>query len=81
MSNFQRNGAKSNTAVGSAFEAKAKAFFSRKGMDLQPHFALPIGVDGRRKAHSFDLGERKKRVIVECKSHTWTETWNVPAPR
>jgi hypothetical protein len=29
------------------------------------------------KAHNFDLGDADKRVIVECKSHTWTESWNV----
>ena len=63
------------------FEAKARAFFSQQGLSLQPHFRLNIGVDGRSKAHSFDLGDGDQRVIVECKSHTWTESWNVPSAK
>ena len=81
MNNFQRNGATSNTAVGSDFEAKASDFFSQQGLNLQPHFRLNIGIDGRSKAHSFDLGDGDQRVIVECKSNTWTESWNVPSAK
>ena len=81
MSNFQRNGATSNTQVGRDFESKAKAFFSKQGLNLQPHFKLDIGINGRLKAHNFDLGDGEKRVIVECKSHTWTESWNVPSAK
>ena len=81
MANFQRNGALSNTQVGRDFESKARAFFCNQGLSLQPNFRLPIGVDGHAKAHSFDLGDGGKRVIVECKSHTWTETWNVPSAK
>ncbi len=81
MNNFQRNGASSNTQVGRDFESKARAFFSQQGLNLQTHFSLPIGVDGRSKSHSFDLGDDDKRVIVECKSHTWTETWKVPSAK
>jgi len=81
VANFQRNGELSNTQVGRDFESKAKAFFLEQGLSLKPNFSLQIGVDGRAKAHSFDLGDGKKRVIVECKSHTWTETWNVPSAK
>lgn len=81
MSNFQRNGATSNTQVGRDFESKARALFSQMGLNLQPNFSLEIGVDGRAKAHNFDLGDGEKRVIVECKSHTWTESWNVPSAK
>jgi hypothetical protein len=81
MKNFQRDGATSNTHVGRDFEATAREFFSQKGLDLLSNFNLKIGVDGRVKAHNFDLGDAEKRVIVECKSHTWTETWNVPSAK
>ena len=81
MTNFQRNGATSNAHVGRDFESKAMAFFAQQGLQLRGNFSLPIGVDGRVKAHSFDLGDAEKRVIVECKSHTWTETWNVPSAK
>ena len=78
MANFQRDGAESNTQVGRDFEVKVRAFFAQQGLHLQPNFSLEIGVDGRAKRHCFDLGEGEKRVIVECKSHTWTAGWNVP---
>lgn len=81
MSNFQRNGAISNSHVGRDFESKARAFFIKQGLNLQPNFKLAIGIDGRSKVHSFDLGDDTHKVIVECKSHTWTETWNVPSAK
>jgi hypothetical protein len=81
LTNFQRNGATSNAQVGRDFESKAKAYFSKHGLNLRPNFKLDIGIGGRLKAHSFDLGEDTKRVIVECKSHTWTESWNVPSAK
>lgn len=82
VSNFQRNGATSNTQVGRDFEANARAFFLKnKGLILQSNFKLAIGIDGRSKVHSFDLGDEPNKVIVECKSHTWTETWNVPSAK
>lgn len=81
MNNFQRNGATSNAHVGRDFEAKAQTYFSSQGLNLAPNFSLPIGIYGRSKLHAFDLGDGKKRVVVECKSHTWTETWRVPSAK
>ena len=77
---FQRKGAQSNTQVGRDFEAKAQAFFAHQGLHLTPGLMLNIGISGR-KAHNFDLGDRKKKVIVECKAHTWTEGDNVPSAK
>jgi len=77
---FQRKGARSNTAVGSAFEAKARAFFRKDGLELEPNAAVQIGVNGT-KPHSFDLGCLKGKVLVECKSHTWTASHNVPSAK
>ena len=34
-----------------------------------------------RKNHAFDLGFDDPRVIVECKSHTWTSGGNVPSAK
>ncbi len=81
MVNFQRNGAESNTHVGRDFESKARAFFARQELHLQLNIKLKIGIDGRSKEHSFDLGNSSSKVIVECKSHTWTKTWNVPSAK
>jgi hypothetical protein len=42
--------------------------------------AVEIGISGR-KLHKFDLGDERKKVIVECKAHTWTEGANVPSAK
>ena len=42
--------------------------------------AVEIGINGR-KSHNFDLGDEQKKVIVECKAHTWTEGGNVPSAK
>jgi hypothetical protein len=81
MSNYQRNGVASNTQAGRDFEDRAKAFFSAQGLDLQSNFKLIIGINARPKLHGFDLGDENQKVIVECKSHTWTESWNVPSAK
>jgi hypothetical protein len=77
---FQRKGATSNTQVGRDFEAVAQAFFERKGLPLQRNIKIDIGINGK-KAHAFDLGNPTERVLVECKSHTWTEGTNVPSAK
>ena len=77
---FQRKGAESNTRVGRDFEAGAQAFFAQQGISLERSVKIPIGVNGR-KLHGFDLGDLRRRVIVECKSHTWTEGGNVPSAK
>jgi hypothetical protein len=77
---FQRKGAESNTQVGRDFEAKAKNFFAKQGLHLTPGMALEIGINGM-KLHNFDLGDEQKKVVVECKAHTWTEGGNVPSAK
>lgn len=56
MNNFQRNGSLSNTQVGSDFEKVAKSYFASQGIPLQEFLSLEIGIEGKRKAHRFDLG-------------------------
>ena len=77
---FQRKGVESNTQVGRDFEGKARDFFAQQGLDLTPGIAVEIGINGR-KSHNFDLGDEQKKVIVECKAHTWTEGGNVPSAK
>jgi len=75
---FQRKGSESNTQVGRDFEAKD--FFAQQGLYLTPGITVEIGINGW-KPHKFDLGDEKKKVIVECKAHTWTEGGNVPSAK
>jgi len=79
---FQRKGSESNSKVGKDFEMNVKACFEKneKGLILNHNVSLPIGINGK-KTHNFDLGNLEKRVIVECKSHKWTEGGNVPSAK
>jgi len=77
---FQRKGAVSNTQVGRDFETIAQQFFAKQGLHLKPGIAIQIGINGL-KSHNFDLGNELEKVIVECKTHTWTESDNVPSAK
>ena len=79
--NFQRKGAKSNTRVGKDFEEKIQAYFQNQGVELVPDIPVSIGINLKKKLHKFDLGSDSKKIIVECKSHTWTESGNVPSAK
>lgn len=78
---FQRVGAISNAHVGRHFEAAAREFFRKLGLDLSQDLKVPVGIDGKKKLHAFDLGCEAKKVIVECKSHRWTSGGNVPSAK
>ncbi len=82
MNNFQRDGATSNFHVGRAFEERAqKALFANRGLRLHPKHKVSCGLGVEKKDHSFDLGSENPKVIVECKSHTWTSGGNVPSAK
>lgn len=76
--NHQREGVSSNTYAGKMFEEKVFKFLEKKGFDLQYQKQIKIGINVKKK-HAFDLGNEK--IIVECKSNTWTETGNVPSAK
>ena len=81
MSNFQRDGSTSNSHVGRAFEARARKVLAEHGLTLEPGHKVPCGLGAVQKNHAFDLGSRDPKVIVECKSHTWTSGGNVPSAK
>jgi hypothetical protein len=81
VGNSQRIGSNSNSQVGSDFEAVAQSLFLAQGIVLEKHLALEIGIEGKKKAHKFDLGSTDPEIIVECKSHKWTETGNMPTAK
>jgi hypothetical protein len=84
MNKFQRVGSNSNTEVGRDFEITALEYFKNQGKNLYHSFALPCGVGEEKKSHTFDLGannECSEKIIVECKSYTWTESGNVPSAK
>jgi len=79
--NFQRIGALSNTQAGNDFEGAALAFFAKQGITLTKNFSIPVGVGETKKPHRFDLGSETPPVLVECKSHTWTQGGNMPGAK
>jgi hypothetical protein len=82
MTNHQRKGSISNAHVGREFEADALAYFAQnEGLVLIPSFSIPLGIADRRKPHRFDFGSNDPAVLVECKSHNWTDTGNMPGAK
>ena len=79
--NFQRDGSISNAHVGRAFETRARKALANCGLPLTPDHKVPCGLHRVLKNHSFDLGSEVPKVIVECKSHTWTSGGNVPSAK
>ena len=81
MNSFQRDGSTSNFHVGRAFEARAQKVLAEHGLRLELGHKVPCGLGAVRKNHAFDLGSGNPKVIVECKSHTWTSGDKVPSAK
>ena len=83
VNNFQRVGSISNAHVGRDFEAAAQGYFRQKGITLRKDYGVQVGVSGKRdkKKRQFDLESDNPPVLVECKSHTWTSSGNVPSAK
>lgn len=79
--NFQRDGSISNAHVGRDFEDRARKALAKRGLSLTSDHKVPCGLHTVQKNHSFDLGSENPKVIVECKSHTWTSGGNVPSAK
>jgi len=82
LTNHQRVGSISNAHAGREFEAYALDYFARvEGLHLQPSFSIMLGHGPAAKAHRFDLGSHDPTILVECKSHNWTVTGNMPSAK
>ncbi len=77
---FQRKGSISNAHAGKEFEVLIKDFFLQQGLSLQENVTVAVGISDKR-FHKYDLGNLSKKIIVECKSHTWTEGDNIPSAK
>jgi hypothetical protein len=78
---FQRIGAISNAQAGRDFELAALEFFKSRDLILERDIRLPVGIGAIKKERAFDLGCYDRKIIVECKSHTWTSGGNVPSAK
>ena len=83
VNDFQREGSTSNAHVGRAFELEAqKHFWDEEEIVLQRPYPVLVGLSGKRKEYRrFDLGSDEPRILVECKSHTWTKSGHVPSAK
>jgi hypothetical protein len=66
--------------AGNEFELKVLGLFKKMDIILNQGIAIPIGLN-RKKDHKFDLGSINQKIIVECKSHKWTETGKTPSAK
>lgn len=62
-------------------KTRARKVLAKCGLRLTPDHRVPCGLGKLRRKHSFDLGSEDPKVIVECKSHTWTSGGNVPSAK
>lgn len=84
MANNQRKGAESNSAVGKDFKSKVINALVREGYEIESGYSLNIGVSNIKKEHKFAFGGTDQfgaRFVAECKSHTWTESGNIPSAK
>lgn len=77
---FQREGSISNAHAGNEFELLTLKLFKEKGISLARDFRIEIGLR-KKKEHKFDLGSHEEKILVECKSHTWTKTGKTPSAK
>ena len=60
------------------------AYFADHHINLTKGYSIPVGVGDIKKDHAFDLGcnnPSNGKIIIECKSHTWTSGNNVPSAK
>lgn len=69
-----------NPSAGKAFQEKVQEKAQERFGKL---FLLeyPILIGNPPKEHRFDLVADDQSIIIECKSYTWTKSWNVPSAK
>src|SRR6267378_708246 len=61
------------------FEKLARSFFeSELRVTLLEQMPLPLTTG---ESHKFDLASSDERILIECKSHTWTQSGNYPSAK
>ena len=79
--NFQRAGSKSNAHVGKEFEIAASDYLATQNIETVANLSVELGHGNRLKSHNFDLGSINPPIIIECKSHKWTQGDKVPSAK
>ncbi len=64
------------------FENLTLEFFTKnENLQLIMPFPISVGFGTSQKIHKFDLGSENPQIIIECKSHTWTKSGNIPSAK
>ena len=69
-----------NTLVGREFQEYVKSVL---GKELKTEFDLEaaISIGDPKKDHKFDLANKDRSIVAECKCYTWTDSGNVPSAK
>ena len=69
-----------NPKNGADFQKKVKVWFEKK-YNLTFDLEKKIAIGNPPKDHKFDIVCESKKIAIECKRYTWTETGNVPSAK
>src|SRR5437879_6462595 len=72
---------KDNPGKGARFVATVSRFLASQQILVRKEFAVEVGVGEIKRRHRFDLGSDEPKLVVECKSHSWTEGGNAPSAK
>lgn len=69
-----------NPFIGAEFQRSVQQYFiSKFGTGFELEKKIPIGEPA--KDHRFDIVNLEKKIVIECKRYTWTESGNVPSAK
>ena len=69
-----------NPHVGRKFQELVKSILeSEFNTYFEPEAAVAIGKPA--KDHKFDLANKARSIVAECKCYTWTDSGNVPSAK
>ena len=69
-----------NPLVGRKFQEYVKTVLEKKfKTEFNLETAIPIG--DPCKDHKFDLANKDRTIVAECKCYTWTDSGNVPSAK
>lgn len=69
-----------NPKKGADFQEQVQKWFQEQyGLPFESEVKIPIG--NPPKDHKFDIVCRAKKIAIECKRYTWTESGNVPSAK
>ena len=79
-SDMVSNGNSENPKIGREFQEKVKQWFE---INENAEFNLerPILIGNPAKLHKFDIADKSEKIVIECKSYTYTSTGHIPSAK